>query len=146
MDARGFAQAPEPFGVFALGQMAATGARAQRLARCGDLEPLSHGLSRFDAFGTSHKLFKRTRSIRLQGSEARGKTKNLGMLIRRAELIRGRVGVPILFHGVLNPLVIGHFALADWLDIINESFGDGPPPVFDMTVYERNIATPVVAA
>jgi len=68
MDACGFAQASESFCVFGLGQMAPSGARAQRLAGGGDFEPLGDGLFRFDAFGTSHKLFKRTCIIRLQRS------------------------------------------------------------------------------
>jgi hypothetical protein len=29
---------------------------AQDFARAGDLEPLGHGLLRFDAFGSSHKF------------------------------------------------------------------------------------------
>jgi hypothetical protein len=42
--------------VFALGQVAATGARAQDLSASGNLKTLGHGLSGFDAFGTSHKI------------------------------------------------------------------------------------------
>jgi hypothetical protein len=36
--------------------MAAAGAEAQDFAGGGDFEPLGHGFSRFDAFGTSHKF------------------------------------------------------------------------------------------
>src|SRR5215469_4247127 len=44
--------------------------------------------------------------------------KNLGMLVlRRPELIRGWFGVPKLFHGILNSLIIRHFALGNRLDI-----------------------------
>jgi hypothetical protein len=43
-------------GIFALQQMAFAGVAAQDFARACDLEPLGYGLSRFDAFGTSHKF------------------------------------------------------------------------------------------
>jgi hypothetical protein len=52
----GLAKAAEALGVFGLGQMAAAGAVAQDFAGGGDLKPLGHGFSRFDAFGTSHKF------------------------------------------------------------------------------------------
>jgi hypothetical protein len=45
------------FGIFALRQMAEARAAAQDLARTGDFEPFGHGLSCFDAFGSSHKFF-----------------------------------------------------------------------------------------
>jgi hypothetical protein len=54
MDGRSFAQAAEALGIFGLGQMAASGTRAQYLARSGDFEPLGDRFLRFDAFGTSH--------------------------------------------------------------------------------------------
>jgi hypothetical protein len=44
------------FGAFALEQMPLAGARAQDLARGGNLEPFGHGLFGFDAFWTSHKI------------------------------------------------------------------------------------------
>jgi hypothetical protein len=44
------------FGFLALQQMAFAGVAAQDFARAGDLEPLGHGLSCFDAFGSSHKF------------------------------------------------------------------------------------------
>lgn len=55
MNGGSFAEAAEAVCIFALRKMAATGAKAQRLAGSGDFEPLGHGLFRFDAFGTSHK-------------------------------------------------------------------------------------------
>ena len=75
MHGGGFAQAAKAMGIFALGQMAASSAEAQCLAGGGDFEPLCHGLLRFDAFGTSHKLFKRARIIRVRCREAREKNK-----------------------------------------------------------------------
>jgi len=51
----GFAEAAQAMGIFALGQVAASGAMAQGLAGGGDLKPFGYGLFRFDAFGTSHK-------------------------------------------------------------------------------------------
>jgi hypothetical protein len=54
MDGRSFAQAAEALGIFGLGQMAASGAKAQYFARSGDFEPLGDGFLRFDAFRTSH--------------------------------------------------------------------------------------------
>jgi hypothetical protein len=66
IDDSGFSQAAKPMGVLGLGQMAPSGARAQYFTRGGDFEPLGHGLFRFDTFGTSHKLFKRTCIIRPQ--------------------------------------------------------------------------------
>jgi hypothetical protein len=64
MNGGGFAQAANAMGVFGLGQMAAAGAEAQRLAGGGEFEPLGHGLFRLNAFGTSHNLFKREGIIR----------------------------------------------------------------------------------
>ena len=55
MDGRSLTQTAEPMGVFALSQVASSGAEAQSLAGGGDFEPLGHGFFRFDAFGTSHK-------------------------------------------------------------------------------------------
>jgi hypothetical protein len=58
-------------GFFALCQMAEAGAAVENLARAGDLEPFGHGLSCFDAFGSSHKYIyfncKRARTIRGNG-------------------------------------------------------------------------------
>jgi hypothetical protein len=132
MDAGGFAQAAKPLGVFALGQMAPSGARAHGLAGGGDFEPLGHGLFRFDAFGTSHKLFKRTCIIRLHRSKARGNKKILGYLWQG----RKRGCIPNLFHGVLNALKIRHFARSNRLEKILESLRHGPFPMFDVTVNE----------
>jgi hypothetical protein len=42
-------------GFFGLSQVAVAGVMEQDLASAGYLEPLGHGLFRFDAFGTSHK-------------------------------------------------------------------------------------------
>lgn len=53
---RDFAEAAQPFGVLGMGQMAATGAKAQDFAGSGDLEPFGHGFLGFDAFRTSHKI------------------------------------------------------------------------------------------
>ena len=44
---RGLAEPAAAFGVFGLGQMAATGAVAHDFAGGGDFEPLGHGLSSF---------------------------------------------------------------------------------------------------
>jgi hypothetical protein len=52
----GFAEPAAALGVFGLGQMAATGRKADGFAGGGDFKPLGHGLFRFDAFGTSHKF------------------------------------------------------------------------------------------
>jgi hypothetical protein len=52
-----FAEMTATFWIFALGQMAETRAAAQDFARTGDFEPFGHGLSCFDAFGSSHKFF-----------------------------------------------------------------------------------------
>jgi hypothetical protein len=64
----GFSEAAAVLGVFALQQMAFAGVTAQDFAGAGDLEPFAHGLSRFDAFGSSHKFYyfncKRARTIR----------------------------------------------------------------------------------
>jgi hypothetical protein len=54
---RALAEAAAVLGLFALQQMAFTGVAAQDFARAGDLEPLGHGLSCFDAFGSTHKFF-----------------------------------------------------------------------------------------
>jgi hypothetical protein len=50
---------------FGLGQMASARAGAQDFSAGRDLEPLGHGLLRFNTFGTSHKivLSKRARNI-----------------------------------------------------------------------------------
>jgi tRNA threonylcarbamoyladenosine modification (KEOPS) complex Cgi121 subunit len=50
------AKAAAVLGFFALQQMAFAGVAAQDFARAGDLESLGHGLSCFDAFGSSHKF------------------------------------------------------------------------------------------
>jgi len=50
------AEAATVLGVLALQQVAFTGVAAQDFARAGDLEPLGHGLLRFDTFGSSHKF------------------------------------------------------------------------------------------
>ncbi len=51
------AETTATLGIFALRQMAETRAAAQDFARAGDFKPLGHGLSCFDAFGSSHKFF-----------------------------------------------------------------------------------------
>jgi hypothetical protein len=51
-----FAEAAHTLGIFCLRQMPATGVITQDFAGGGDFEPLGHGFSRFDAFGTSHKI------------------------------------------------------------------------------------------
>jgi hypothetical protein len=56
MNERSLAQAAEALGVFSLGQVTAASAMAQDLAGGGDFKPLGHGLSSFNAFGTSHKF------------------------------------------------------------------------------------------
>ena len=53
---RTLAEAAAALGIFALQQMAFAGVAAQDFARAGDLEPFGHGLSCFDAFGSSHKF------------------------------------------------------------------------------------------
>jgi hypothetical protein len=70
-----FAEPAEALGVLALGQMTAAGAEAQRFARSGDFKPLGHGFLGLNAFGTSHKLFKRALIIRCWRCEAREKKK-----------------------------------------------------------------------
>jgi hypothetical protein len=50
------AEATQALGVFGLGQVTAASVRAHNLAGGGDLKPLGHGFSCFDAFGTSHKF------------------------------------------------------------------------------------------
>jgi hypothetical protein len=77
MNPGGFAQTAETFGIFGLGQMPAPGAEPHCFARGGDFKPLGHRLLRFDAFGTSHKLFKRTHIIRFWRREAREKRNKL---------------------------------------------------------------------
>jgi hypothetical protein len=52
-----FAETAAVLGTFALQQVAFAGVAAQDFAGAGDLEPLGHGLSCFDAFGSSHKFF-----------------------------------------------------------------------------------------
>jgi hypothetical protein len=50
------AEAAAVLRLFALQQVAFAGVAAQDFARAGDLEPFGHGLSCFDAFGSSHKF------------------------------------------------------------------------------------------
>ena len=117
MDIGNFAQTAAAMGVFALSQVAPAGAKAQRLAGGGDFEPLGHGLFRFDAFGTSHKLFKRAFIIRPLKWQSRGKTKKFRTGWGGESL---RVPwVPLLFHGILNTFIIGHFAGTNGLAIIS---------------------------
>jgi hypothetical protein len=71
----GFAEAAQAFGVLGLGQVAASGAEAQDLARSGDFEPFGHGLFRFDAFGTSHKFNSKERSVYVVNVLKQGKIK-----------------------------------------------------------------------
>jgi hypothetical protein len=59
MHSGGLAEAAQAMGIFGLGQVAASGAMAQSLASGSDFEPFGHGLFRFDAFGTSHKLIQK---------------------------------------------------------------------------------------
>jgi hypothetical protein len=58
-------QAPTAFRVLGGEQVASAGVGAQDLAARGDFEPFSHGLSSFDAFGTTHKstFFQKERAI-----------------------------------------------------------------------------------
>jgi hypothetical protein len=53
---RALAETAAALGVFALQQVALAGMAAHDFARAGDLEPFGHGLSCFDAFGSSHKF------------------------------------------------------------------------------------------
>src|SRR5579859_2136541 len=50
------AETTQPFGVFGLGQVTTTRARAQDFAGAGYLEPFSHRFLGFDAFRTTHKF------------------------------------------------------------------------------------------
>jgi hypothetical protein len=69
--------------------------------------------------------------------------KNLEILRHR----RWRGQIPQLLHGVLNALIIRHFTLGNGLDVITgEDLWHGPPPMFYVTINEREIATPIVAA
>jgi hypothetical protein len=72
----GFTEAAQAFGVLGLGQMAASGAIAQDLARSGDFEPFGHGFFRFDAFGTSHKFNSKERLLYAPVAAKQGKMKN----------------------------------------------------------------------
>jgi hypothetical protein len=76
MDRGGLAEAAEAMGVFALGQMAASSAMAQYLARGGDFKPLGDRLFRFDAFGTSHKFDSKERVLYVPVAAKQGKLKN----------------------------------------------------------------------
>jgi hypothetical protein len=49
------AETAAALGILGLGQVAFAGVAAQDLSASRNLETLGHGLSRFDAFGTSHK-------------------------------------------------------------------------------------------
>jgi hypothetical protein len=51
------AQVAAALGVFALGQVAPARTGAQDFSASRNLETLGHGLSGFDAFGSSHKIF-----------------------------------------------------------------------------------------
>ena len=51
------AETAAALGTLGLGQVAFAGVAAQNFAGAGDLEPLGHGFFRFDAFGSSHKIF-----------------------------------------------------------------------------------------
>jgi hypothetical protein len=55
-DERCFPQRPSAFGTLALQQMATARATAEDFTRTGDLEPLGHGLSSLNTFGTSHTV------------------------------------------------------------------------------------------
>ena len=52
------AQRAAAFGIFGLRQMAPARAGAQDFSAGRNLETLGHGLSGFNAFGTSHKILK----------------------------------------------------------------------------------------
>jgi hypothetical protein len=52
------AQRAAAFGIFGLCQMAPARAGAQDLSAGRNFEALGHGLSGFNAFGTSHKFLK----------------------------------------------------------------------------------------
>jgi hypothetical protein len=72
----GLAEAAQAFGVLGLGQMAASSAMAQDLARSGDFKPFGHGLFRFDAFGTSHKFNSKERVLYAPIATKQGKMEN----------------------------------------------------------------------
>ena len=50
------AERPPALGVFGLQQVALAGARAQHFSAGRNLEPLGHGLLRFNTFGASHNV------------------------------------------------------------------------------------------
>jgi hypothetical protein len=68
-----FAEAAKAMGVFGLGQVAATGAEAEGLASGGDFKSFGHGLFRFDAFGTSHKLIQKSANYTCPLQSSKGK-------------------------------------------------------------------------
>jgi hypothetical protein len=51
------AQVAATLGVFTLGQVAPARAGAENFSASRDLKTFGHGLSGFDAFGSSHKIF-----------------------------------------------------------------------------------------
>jgi hypothetical protein len=59
------AETTAAFGTLGLGQVSPTGAGTQDFSASRNFKTFGHGLSRFDAFGTSHKSnpSKRARSI-----------------------------------------------------------------------------------
>jgi hypothetical protein len=56
MNEGSLAEMAAALGTFSLCQVAEASAAVENLAGAGDLEPLGHGLLRFDAFGSSHKF------------------------------------------------------------------------------------------
>ncbi len=64
----GPAKATAAFGTLGLEQVTAARATAEHLARGGDLEPLGHGLLRFDTFRASHKSYSLRKRARTIGS------------------------------------------------------------------------------
>jgi hypothetical protein len=65
------------FGIFALSQVAEASAAVKNLACAGDFEPLAHGLSCFDAFGTSHKfIISITKGRALYAADEQGASAN----------------------------------------------------------------------
>ena len=67
-------QGPTALGIFALQQMALTGARAEHLAARGYLEPLGSGFFCLNAFWTSHNwsLSKKSAQYRLRSDTKQG--------------------------------------------------------------------------
>jgi hypothetical protein len=80
----GLAEAAQAMRILGLGQMAASGAMTENLARSSDFEPLGHGLFSFDAFGTSHKFNSKERSLYVVDALKQGEIKNKLVVPRAA--------------------------------------------------------------